>query len=69
MKMPDISKCNGTDCPKRDTCYRFRAKPSEHLQAYFTYAPYDHGTKSCSHYWPTHSEQSRLRARQEEKAG
>ena len=32
--MPDISKCEGTDCPLRKECYRYTCKPSEFLQAY-----------------------------------
>lgn len=31
---PDISKCLNKDCPKKDTCYRYTAKPSE-MQTYF----------------------------------
>jgi len=23
--MPDISMCNGKNCPKKDKCYRYRA--------------------------------------------
>jgi hypothetical protein len=28
--MPDISMCNNQDCPKKETCYRFIAKPNIH---------------------------------------
>ncbi len=44
--MPDISMCQGlnvstnTMCPKRNTCYRFTATPSEFWQSYFTDAPF-----------------------------
>ena len=31
--MSDVTKCPGTDCPIRDTCYRFTA-PSSGLQSY-----------------------------------
>lgn len=47
--MPDISMCKGTDCPLKETCYRFTAKPSEYRQAYFLTPPND-GDK-CEHYW------------------
>lgn len=32
--MPDISMCNGTDCPIKETCYRYTATPTPHWQAY-----------------------------------
>lgn len=32
--MPDITMCRSTVCPKRDYCYRFRAKASQR-QSYF----------------------------------
>jgi len=32
--MPDISMCNGYDCPKRNKCYRFTARPDEYWQSY-----------------------------------
>ena len=32
--MPDISLCNGYDCPRRNTCYRFTALPSKYEQSY-----------------------------------
>lgn len=32
-KMPDITMCRSSDCPKRSHCYRAQAKPSI-LQSY-----------------------------------
>lgn len=49
--MPDIAMCTGGDCPKRETCYRFTAKPTPLRQAYFGEPPIKDG--KCEHYWPT----------------
>jgi len=51
--MPDITMCNGGDCPLKETCYRYKAKPSEFWQSYFTEIPYDEEKKECDHYWKT----------------
>ena len=32
--MPDISKCEGKNCPIKNKCYRFTCKPSEFWQTY-----------------------------------
>ena len=32
--MPDISKCEGTNCPLKEKCYRFTCESDEHYQAY-----------------------------------
>lgn len=48
-KMADITMCLGTDCPHKETCYRFTAKPSEYRQAYFMEAPIKEG--KCEYYW------------------
>jgi len=47
--MPDITMCPGGDCPLKETCYRYKAEPSEYLQSYFMEAPYKE--EDCSHYW------------------
>jgi len=55
--MPDISMCLGfgqtnaksdsiIDCPKKESCYRHKAKPSSH-QTYLLYIPYDLKTETC----------------------
>lgn len=46
--MPDITMCNGTDCPHKKNCYRFTATPSEY-QSYFMEPPIKDG--KCNHYW------------------
>ena len=55
--MPDITMCNGinfdthTECPLRDTCYRFTAESDDLGQAYFVSAPYE--DNGCEYYWKT----------------
>ena len=41
--MPDMALCQGTGCPLKDKCYRYRAYPAEHWQPYFTEVPYKDG--------------------------
>lgn len=38
--MPDISMCEGGECPLKEKCYRFKAKPSKYRQSYFEKPPY-----------------------------
>jgi hypothetical protein len=45
---PDITMCPGTNCPHKETCYRYTAKPSEY-QSYFTEAPVK--DEKCDMYW------------------
>lgn len=52
--MPDITMCLGTDCPHKETCYRFTAKPSEYYQSYFTEPPIKDG--KCNMYWGENAE-------------
>jgi hypothetical protein len=47
--MPDITMCVGTDCPQKETCYRYTAKPSEYRQSYFSVPPIKDG--KCEYYW------------------
>ena len=47
--MPDISKCEGTNCPHKEKCYRFTAPASEY-QTYFAEPPIKpDGT--CNLFW------------------
>lgn len=39
--MPDITMCTDESCPKRNTCYRFRAIPDKYMQSYFLDSPRD----------------------------
>lgn len=47
--MADITMCLGTNCPYKETCYRFTATPNEYRQAYFMEPPIKDG--ECEHYW------------------
>jgi hypothetical protein len=38
--MPDISMCWGKECPFKESCYRYVAKPNEYRQSYFVEPPY-----------------------------
>ncbi len=49
--MPDITMCSGGDCPLKETCYRYKATPSEFSQSYFIEVPYDQEYEACGHYW------------------
>jgi hypothetical protein len=51
--MPDITMCEGGLCPIKQGCHRYKAKPSEYLQSYFSRAPYDRkNPMSCEYFWP-----------------
>lgn len=52
--MPDITKCEGTDCPVKEKCYRFTARDSEFRQSYFATPPYKDG--KCDHFWSENQE-------------
>jgi hypothetical protein len=45
---PDISKCLGTGCPYKESCYRYTAEPSD-WQSYFSVPPIKDG--KCEMYW------------------
>lgn len=39
--MPDdFCMCLGKECPIKEQCYLYRAKPSEYRQSYFSEVPY-----------------------------
>ena len=48
--MTDISKCRGTDCPLKESCYRYTAKEGM-WQSYIFDVPYDKEKKKCEYYW------------------
>ena len=54
--MPDITMCKGNDCPLKENCYRYKAKPCEY-QSYFMEAPYK--DDDCSHYLEMSSKPSK----------
>ena len=50
----DITKCKGTNCPLKESCYRFTAIENEVLQAYFVEPPIKDG--KCEMYWGANAE-------------
>jgi hypothetical protein len=52
--MADITMCLGTNCPQKETCYRFTAKPNEYRQSYFIEPPFKEG--KCEMYWGENAE-------------
>jgi hypothetical protein len=51
--MADITKCEGTECPLKETCYRFNATDNEFRQSYFVEVPYKKDKNKCNYYWET----------------
>lgn len=51
--MPDITKCSGDECPKKQSCYRYTAKASDY-QSFFMTPPIKDG--ECDHYWGEQSQ-------------
>ena len=47
----DITHCPGGECPRRDDCYRFRARLVGRFDA-FVRPPYDLATGACEDYFP-----------------
>ena len=45
--MTDISKCDGENCDRKQTCWRFTAPSNEHRQSYM--APEKRGSE-CEYY-------------------
>ncbi len=48
--MADITKCNGTDCPLKDFCYRFLCPADDAQQYYFLVTPWD--GDECEYFIP-----------------
>lgn len=44
----DISKCLGTGCPLKETCYRYIA-PEDEMQSWVLGVPFKNG--ECKLYW------------------
>ena len=58
--MPDITMCTGCDCPLKEKCYRFKAKPWAY-QGYFLNPPYQEG--KCEHFWELDKENKKSELR------
>jgi len=41
--VPDITLCTGGECPHKEKCYRYKAKPCEYVQSYFDEIPFKDG--------------------------
>lgn len=52
--MPDITMCKGTNCNRKDNCYRHTATPNTGHQAYFVHAPVNN--QECQYYWDNTTE-------------
>lgn len=50
--MPDITKCAGNNCVKKDICYRYTSEASDY-QSYFTVEPFNKESKQffCEMFW------------------
>jgi len=48
---PDITMCSDHNCPQKEDCYRYNAKPSEYAQSYFVDSPYDKNNNKCNYFW------------------
>jgi len=49
--MPDITMCTGEGCPKKKSCYRHNATPSQYRQSRFVEPPWDNIEGSCAYFW------------------
>jgi len=48
--VPDVTLCLEHNCPRREQCYRYTAKPDDRWQSYFTEKPCgDYMT--CEEFW------------------
>jgi hypothetical protein len=47
--MPDLTLCKGENCPQKNDCLRFRAKP-DLLQYYFNEVPYQEEFNMCDEF-------------------
>lgn len=52
--MSDITKCDGTDCPFKEKCYRYTAVSNEYRQSTFVTPPIKDG--KCEMFWGENSE-------------
>ena len=52
--MPDITMCKGNNCPHKEGCYRYTAKPDELAQSYFVNPPIKDG--KCDYFWGENAE-------------
>ena len=46
LSMPDMTKCEGGECPIKNKCYRYTSSSSMY-QSYFMEIPYDFEKGKC----------------------
>jgi hypothetical protein len=51
--MSDITMCSGTNCPKKEECYRFTAYVNEYRQSWFCEPPFKivEDKFTCEMFW------------------
>ncbi len=49
--MADITKCEGHECPLKDSCYRYLVSEGMR-QAYFIEVPFNEDLNKCDYYLP-----------------
>jgi hypothetical protein len=54
--MADITMCEGTDCLKREHCYRFKAIANPYRQSWFVNVPSFSQENPCEHFLELHQE-------------
>lgn len=59
--MPDITKCRGSFCPLKESCYRYTSNASSY-QSYFSKTPYSIDNKDqCDYYWKVENKEQPLK--------
>lgn len=53
--MADITKCKGTNCNRKEQCYRYTAKENEYRQSYFAIVPVN-DVQDCDYFWKDENE-------------
>lgn len=62
----DITKCEGYDCPLKETCYRYTVTPNEFRQSYFMTNPYNKQNLTCEFYYGRQEIKTKGKIRKEE---
>jgi hypothetical protein len=50
--MADISMCRGTNCPQKQTCYRYRAQSGGDSQTIASFDTQRVDGTNCQFFWP-----------------
>ncbi len=56
--MSDITMCSGTNCPKKEECYRFTTYANEYRQSWFSEPPFKivDDKFTCEMFWGDRNE-------------